>query len=402
MDSLNPFRVGHRPVAPRPLEAAEAAEWESELRAAWELLARRHPERAGEIAGLQTSVVPLGGEEPAVDGRGGWLSATLGDAVGHIALAPHPGTRALAAGLVHETQHSKLCALLDLVELVDAPPDTRCYSPWREDPRPVSGLLHGAYAFLAVTEFWRGERGERREHEARGEGRGPGEAAAGSPVSGRDGEAAARFALRHEQVRGALDALAASAWLTADGRRFVAAMRRTLDSSADAAPSARERRRALAGAAEHRVRWRLRHLPPPAPAAVRLLAAAHARGTPAPDAAALPPGPLPGRAEPPDRWVLPAAPPPPHAARTAADLEDRLSWPGAGTPEQWARLAAAALLLGDARAPALAAAPELVRAVHAALRGPGGDASAPVRCSPLDLAWWLLPAMTDRPVPPGA
>lgn len=354
LDSLNPFRVGHHPVPPRVLDAAEVARWEDELGAAWALLAERHPERADEIGALQSSVVPLGGESPTVDGRGGWLSATLGDAVGHVALAPHPGTRALAAGLIHETQHSKLCALLDVVDLLDVPPGTRCYSPWREDPRPVSGLLQGAYAFLTVTEFWRKER-----------------AAPGGEVVPGDG-----FALRYEQVGGAVAELAGSDWLTREGRRFVTAMGRTLGSWADAAPEPRELGRALAVAAEHRVRWRLRHAPTPPPAAVHLLAEAHSAGRPAPATAS----PLP-----PDRWALPAAPPPPDTAHRAAELEARLSAPGAGTPEQWARLAALALLLADHRAPALAAAPELTRAVHTSAR------TAP--CSPLDLAEWLEPAL---------
>lgn len=26
--------------------------------------------------------------------------------------------------------------------------------PWRDEPRPVEAALHGAYAFLAVAEFW--------------------------------------------------------------------------------------------------------------------------------------------------------------------------------------------------------------------------------------------------------
>src|SRR4051794_32475119 len=30
-------------------------------------------------------------------------------------------------------------------------------SRWRDDPRPPFGILHGAYAYLAVTRFWRTE-----------------------------------------------------------------------------------------------------------------------------------------------------------------------------------------------------------------------------------------------------
>jgi hypothetical protein len=34
----------------------------------------------------------------------------------------------------------------------------RYYVPWRDDPRPISGLLQGAYAYLGVTGFWRTRR----------------------------------------------------------------------------------------------------------------------------------------------------------------------------------------------------------------------------------------------------
>lgn len=31
----------------------------------------------------------------------------------------------------------------------------RFYAPWRDDARPVSGLLQGAYAYLGLSRFWR-------------------------------------------------------------------------------------------------------------------------------------------------------------------------------------------------------------------------------------------------------
>ncbi|MFG1805631.1 aKG-HExxH-type peptide beta-hydroxylase [Streptomyces sp. NPDC049040] len=400
LDSLNPFRVGHEPVAPRPLDAAEAAGWEAELGAAWRLLVDRHPARAAEVGQVVTSVVPLRGEDPAVDGKGGWLSATLGDAVGLVALAPHPGTRSLAVGLAHEVQHSKLCALLDLVDLLESPPGARCYSPWREEPRPPSALLQGAYAFMSVAAFWRDEAARTRPPSP-APPQAPAQDAPGPPATAaaagdRDApggvSAEARFGHWYRQTRAAVAELDASDWPTAEGRRFLAAMRRTLDSWDGTAACPRELSRTMAGAAEHRVRWRLRHLPQPRPA-VEILAAARTAGRPAPVAAAAllrAPGSLP-----PDRWELPAVPPPPETARTAAELERLLSVSDAGGPEQWATLAAAALVLADHRAPALAAMPELVRAVHTALGQPEPGTGA--RWSPLDLAQWLRPVMAAYP-----
>ena len=45
------------------------------------------------------------------------------------------------------------------------PIDTHLFhAPWREDPRPAEPLLQGAYAHLAVTDYWRV-----RRHELTGE-----------------------------------------------------------------------------------------------------------------------------------------------------------------------------------------------------------------------------------------
>lgn len=49
----------------------------------------------------------------------------------------------------------------------------RYYAPWREDPRPISGLLQRTYAFLEVSAFWQRQsvngalRGERDSEFAR-------------------------------------------------------------------------------------------------------------------------------------------------------------------------------------------------------------------------------------------
>ena len=51
---------------------------------------------------------------------------------------------ALAAALVHEVQHSKLNAVIDIVPLVrPGVGHRRYYAPWRDDPRPPAGLLQG-------------------------------------------------------------------------------------------------------------------------------------------------------------------------------------------------------------------------------------------------------------------
>lgn len=60
----------------------------------------------------------------------------------------------LAIGIIHEYQHNQL----DLVAAIEpfvhrADNQDLFYSPWRDDPRPLMGLIHGIHAFLGVAEF---------------------------------------------------------------------------------------------------------------------------------------------------------------------------------------------------------------------------------------------------------
>ena len=59
----------------------------------------------------------------------------------------------MAETLVHEFQHIKLCGLMDMLPLIE-PSGERGYAPWREDPRPMGGLLQGVYAFTGIVRFW--------------------------------------------------------------------------------------------------------------------------------------------------------------------------------------------------------------------------------------------------------
>ncbi|XVV01563.1 aKG-HExxH-type peptide beta-hydroxylase [Actinosynnema sp. CA-248983] len=133
------------PIAPN----VDIDEWRRSLSAAWHILSTDHPALAAEVAELLTVVTPM---PPSATGT---TSATVADAFGCFFLSPSPDPEALAVTLVHEAQHTKLVALMDLFPLLV--PDRReiFYAPWREDPRPLAGLLHGTYAHLGVARFWR-------------------------------------------------------------------------------------------------------------------------------------------------------------------------------------------------------------------------------------------------------
>jgi HEXXH motif-containing protein len=154
LDDIDPFRDLGDPVPPERLDEAEFARWHDLLDDAWALLRRDHRETAEAMVEGVVSLVPL----PTSNG---WdiTSASTGEAFGSILVSRPSDATALAVALVHEFQHIKLGGLIHLAPLCRTDDDTWYYAPWRDDPRPLSGLLQGIYAFVGIAGFWR----ERRE-----------------------------------------------------------------------------------------------------------------------------------------------------------------------------------------------------------------------------------------------
>lgn len=59
----------------------------------------------------------------------------------------------LADSLIHEHRHQKLYLLERASGMVEAT-DDKVVSPWREDLRPPSGLLHAVFVFVELRRFW--------------------------------------------------------------------------------------------------------------------------------------------------------------------------------------------------------------------------------------------------------
>jgi len=152
IDDVDPFRMPAEPTLAHRLPEATFDEWERVLRDAWTLLAQFHREVALEVAAAIRVIVPL------VRPVAGQASSSSRETYGAVALSQPPDTRTLAVTLVHEVQHLKLSALLDIVTLLLPDDGRRFYAPWRNDPRPASGLLQGAYAYVGVSKFWRRQR----------------------------------------------------------------------------------------------------------------------------------------------------------------------------------------------------------------------------------------------------
>jgi uncharacterized protein len=154
LDDQDPHRMPGAERTERRLPETEAARWQSMLAEAWEILVSRHSGSAAAVGSLISALTPL----PSIEE--GDRSATSKEAIGNIGLSAPRSPHGLAVTLAHEVQHVGLNALIDLVRLTNDDGDRRYYAPWRPDPRPLGGLLQGAYAHLGISAFWRTERHE--------------------------------------------------------------------------------------------------------------------------------------------------------------------------------------------------------------------------------------------------
>ncbi|MFC5724813.1 HEXXH motif-containing putative peptide modification protein [Streptomyces gamaensis] len=155
LDDLDPYRapstgVGAAALPAAPRERVRSEPWVGRWREAVGLLRGVDARRADEVTALLRALVPL--DQPAQGAPR--VSATFRAAPGAV-LAALPETAAdLAAVLVHETQHSKLSLLHDLLPLHAAGPEAVHRVAWRADPRPFEGVLQGTYAHLGLADFW--------------------------------------------------------------------------------------------------------------------------------------------------------------------------------------------------------------------------------------------------------
>lgn len=163
LDDVDPYRDCHQWPAADRLTDEEFGRWQRGFALAWQEIQARHPVYAPALAAGLATLMPM-----APGPTGSDVSAAARHAFGAIGTALPDDPVTLALLLMHEYQHVKLGAVLDLYDLFD-PADRRLYhAPWRKDLRPLEGLLQGTYAHLAVCEFWRvrAALGERDQAEA--------------------------------------------------------------------------------------------------------------------------------------------------------------------------------------------------------------------------------------------
>lgn len=395
LEDVDPFRTYPQPTGPHPLSEEAVGQWREVLKQAWEVLSREQPDSAEAMRRGVFSLTPT----PATE-RFRPRSVTAGDAFGGIEASEPDDAVQLAVTLVHEFQHTKLGGLLHLTPLVSDSTDQSTelwYAPWRDDPRPLAGLLQGIYAFVGITGFWRTHR---------------------TADTGQTAMAHFEFALWREHVMTAMDQVHRHPHLTPLGAALLDTLRnRCAGWLKEPVP---EEQRALAGlcAADHAARWRAHHLRPSPSAVAETVRAWLSGASGPPPALATAPEVVP---DPSARWLDslamlvrhrldsegdgPASPEDPEkadaevtgaqpadaflaagdatAARDAYVAELTTGRPQAGA---WAGLGQALRISGDAPGAArlLDRHPERARAVHAALARAVHPAPDPIR-----LATWL-------------
>lgn len=393
LDDLDPYRGLYEPVLPKRLGIAEVETWRELLCDAWRLIVRYLPETVPALQAGLVSLVP----RPPIPFR--MPSASTGEAFGSAVIGRPDDAVELASTLVHEFQHVLLGGLLHLAGLRDDDPRERFYAPWRDDPRPLPGMLQGVYAFFGVTSFWR--------------------ALAQLRHTSADRRAAFEFAYWREETWRTLLSLQDDPGLTPAGRRFLAGVAERLGPwRHEPVPSELADLAALV-AADHYAGWRIRHVRP-RPATVETLAHAWLAGrqrvagisatgdrtpTPVPDGSWSPARTDMIRLELAEPAGTDSTPPPPlsetwqtvpdatradfayvsgrfaeaaqiYTAELAADPDRPASWVGLGL--------ALSRLRARPAARALLNCPELVRAVHRRIRT---DTAAVVAAD--ELADWI-------------
>jgi uncharacterized protein len=197
LDDADPYRDCYGWPSAERLDRAEAGAWRRDFATAVGFLDAHLPRYAAELrVGLRT-IVPL-----SADPAGNVRSATAWNAFGAVGIARPADPQALALSMIHELQHVKLNALFDIAELYDKSDETLYYAPWRDEMRPLGQYFHGAFAHVAVTEYWHVQSRIRPPGAARR-------------------TAAAEFATWRGHTEKALETLLGSGRLTGTGRLLV-------------------------------------------------------------------------------------------------------------------------------------------------------------------------------------
>ena len=144
MSEAHPDKAGNR----LDLGGRPASEWTTSLRDSLELIGRYMPDLRGEIDLYLQLIVPVGFDEHA------HLSASYQEVIGTVYMTLHPQPMTMVEATIHEFQHNKLHAQLELDPLLENAFWPLYSSPVRPDPRPLQGVLLAVHAFQPIARLY--------------------------------------------------------------------------------------------------------------------------------------------------------------------------------------------------------------------------------------------------------
>jgi HEXXH motif-containing protein len=247
LDDLGPYAPVPALTASGRLSSAQFASWQRWVSRMWTVLVDEHPVSARALAAGLRSVVPLPRGE-----RLRARAASSSDAFGCLLLSEPDEDEAvlpaqLGVAVLHEFRHTLLNGLIFLTPLFEEC-DEVLYAPWRDDPRPLGGLVHGVYAFSGVARYWRTRGVE-------------------------EGLAGFEYALWRSAVRTVLGSLREHRALTPLGHALIDGLDEQTAGWHAERVGVREQRLAHLATVHHRATWRAHHLQVPAAHAEELVEA---------------------------------------------------------------------------------------------------------------------------------
>jgi HEXXH motif-containing protein len=144
MSEAHPDKSGNR----LDLGGRSPREWTEMLAGALELIGGYMPELRAEIDLYLQQIVPVGYDPEA------HLSASYQEVIGTVYMTLHPQRMTMVEATIHEYQHNKLHAELELDPLLRNAFSPLYSSPVRPDPRPLQGVLLAVHAFFPVARLY--------------------------------------------------------------------------------------------------------------------------------------------------------------------------------------------------------------------------------------------------------
>lgn len=130
---------------------AVSVEVKDDFAAALGLIQASDPEMAQELPIYTKIIIPF--RSPGTSSF--TENAFMGAVFLSESLRPFSSALYTAEHLLHEHSHLRLALVMELDDLSHSHDESRFASPWRRDPRPLLGLIQGAFVFARLSKFMR-------------------------------------------------------------------------------------------------------------------------------------------------------------------------------------------------------------------------------------------------------